>query len=153
MHDILVPIEIPVVTEEDYRKAIPKKLQERIIKVLGSRDCVFDVTRTSKEFIIDHKFPSQRWSSPESENVIGMSDIEIKSKFQLLTNQTNMLKSRACDTCVFDGTRASFMGITWFYEGSDKWEGPADAEDGCAGCPWYDVDKWREELLKAVSSS
>lgn len=150
MHDILIPITIPKTAQENFRKSIPKKLQQRIIKLLGARDCVFDVVRTPREFVIDHKFPSQRWNRPESDNFIEMTDKEILAKFQLLTNQTNMLKSRACDTCVFEGKRASFMGLKWFYKGGQEWEGPKDLESGCVGCPWYDVDRWRKELLNTV---
>lgn len=151
MHDILVPIIIPKVSQEDYRKTISKKLKEKIIKTLGSRDCVFDVKRTTTEFVIDHKFPSQRWSQPESDNLLSMSDDEIRSKFQLLTNQTNMLKSRACDNCVFQGKRGAFMGIRWYYKGDSNWSGPKNLEKGCVGCPWYDVDLWRKKLIEAVS--
>lgn len=152
MHDVLVPIIIPKNEDQNYRKPIPKKLRQRIISMLGTRDCVFDVVRTSREFIIDHKFPSQRWNSPESDNSLDMTDEEILAKFQLLTNHTNMLKSRACDACVFEGKRPSFMGIKWFYKGGEDWEGSEDLESGCVGCPWYDVDRWRKELLNKVEN-
>ena len=47
------------------------------------------------------------------------------------------------------------MGINFFYEGDENWpedvpeEGEA-AEEGCVGCGWYDVAKWKEELNKKL---
>jgi hypothetical protein len=40
------------------------------------------------------------------------------------------------------------MGISWYYKGSNKWEGePLGNKDGCIGCPWYDVEMWRKKLV------
>ena len=76
------------------------------------------MVRSEVELLVDHKFPSQRWTKPESDNPNDMLEMDITNKFQLLSNQTNMYKSRYCDTCVKTGKRASFMGIKWYYAGN-----------------------------------
>ncbi len=154
MHDLLVMINPPEdTTKNELRKPIPPRLAEKIISRLGRKESVFDQVRTSKELVIDHKFPSQRWSKPESDNTETMSDSHIKSKFQLLNNQTNLLKSRECDRCVSEGVRGQFMGIRWYYSGDGVWRGAKDDEKGCVGCPWYDLDRWKEQLKGALRSS
>lgn len=153
-HDLLVMISPFVdLTKNEFRKPISKKLRNKIIKALKSTECVFEQVRTSKELVIDHKFPSQRWSKPEMDNNDNMSDENIKKKFQLLNNQTNLLKSRECDRCVFENIRGQFMGIKWYYSGDEKWVKQKDDESGCIGCPWYDVVEWKEQLKKAIKNS
>ena len=78
-----------------------------------------------------------------------MSENEIKNKFQLLTNQTNLQKERYCKRCVSAGKRGDFFGIKWYYKGSENWEGSSKAdENGCIGSPWYDLIKWKAEFNK-----
>ncbi len=151
MHDILIMlpnIESRFAHGNELRAPMSGNLKERIKKVLNNIEVCFNVKRQPVELLIDHKFPSQRWNTPESNNPDNMQEAEIKRKFQLLSNQTNMWKSRHCDHCVKTGIRGDFMGIRWFYKGSDNWEGktPFD-EDGCVGCPWYDLAEWKEQLL------
>jgi hypothetical protein len=149
--DMLILLSINADKRPEFRQPIDMATRKKIINVLNSKDAVFDVVRTSNEFVIDHKFPSQRWDKFESRNHIDMSEDTIRAKFQLLTNQTNMLKSRFCDDCVKTGNRATFMGISWYYSGSAKWGGPAMGNElGCKGCPWYDVVLWRKMLAKKL---
>ncbi len=76
-----------------------------------------------------------------------MTPEEIKSKFQLLTNQSNLIKSRYCESCVSTNIRGDYMGIKWYSQGNEHWSGtsPSD-ESGCIGCPWYDLKDWKEKL-------
>lgn len=152
MHDILImlpDIEKRFQKGNELRKPMSNQLKERIKKVLGYKEVCFNVKRSPVELIIDHKFPSQRWIVPESDNPNAMSEADITKKFQLLSNQTNMWKSRYCDTCVKTQVRGDFMGLGWFYKGTSKWEGKTSSdEDGCVGCPWYDLIKWKDELNK-----
>jgi hypothetical protein len=153
MHDLLIMASLPdAIANPELRKPIPVELVKRIIKILGHKECVFDQVRTKTELIIDHKFPSQRWLEPESANNSSMSDDEIKEKFQLLSNQTNMLKSRECDKCVKKGVRGQFMGIRWYYTGDEFWAKDFADPDGCKGCPWYDVHQWKLKLIEKLSS-
>jgi hypothetical protein len=155
MHDILImisKIESKLNDGNEFRKPISKKVSENIINTLDRVDVFFYVRRLPVEFVIDHKFPSQRWTSPESDNSLTMTKEQIESKFQLLTNQSNMLKSRSCDRCVANGLRGNFMGITHFYEGDEYWKGKSkDDESGCVGCPWYDLKAWKESVQKKLN--
>ena len=156
MHDILVMLpdfETRFTHGNDLRKPMSENLKERIKTVLGKKEACFNIIRSSKELIIDHKFPSQRWSKPESDNPDTMSIPDIKRKFQLLSNQTNMWKSRYCDRCVKEDLRGDFMGINWFYEGDDKWRAAKDDEKGCFGCPWYDMNEWKERLMASLNNT
>ncbi|WP_281980723.1 hypothetical protein [Tenacibaculum mesophilum] len=155
MHDILIMLPRVKSKFEDgneLRSPISDKLKERIKVLLGKKEICFNIKRSSVELIIDHKFPSQRWNTKESANPDTMSEENIKKKFQLLSNQTNMWKSRFCDRCVKEGKRGEFMGIKWYYAGNENWEKEFADESGCHGCPWYDIEKWKNELAKRLDN-
>lgn len=47
-------------------------------------------------------------------------------------------------------------GIPYYYAGGSDWDPsiPAkgkDAERGCIGCPWYDIEEWRKHLLEELT--
>ena len=151
-HDLLVMIPIFNISAVTERYHISKKLENRIKSVLYNTEAAFDYKRPAKELIIDHKFPSQRWENGETPNSDDMTDDEIKHKFQLLSNQTNLWKSRICDECVKTGIRGDFMGIRWYYEGDMYWRGSSKFDEkGCIGCPWYDLNRWKKELSQSVN--
>ena len=131
--------------DNEKRFSISVSLQNRIKSVLPLKDACFDTPQT--ELIIDHKFPSSRWVNGETVNETTMPDDEIKHKFQLLTNQTNLQKERYCKRCVSTGKRGDFFGIKWYYQGNEHWEGTSKAdENGCIGCCWYDLELWKEKF-------
>lgn len=133
--------------DNEKRSPISRKLQNKIKTVLPLRDACFDTPQKASDLIIDHKFPSSRWVNGETVNKTDMSEEDIRKKFQLLTNQTNLQKERYCQECVIHGNRGDFFGIEWYYKGARKWEGTSKAdEQGCVGCPWYDLAKWKQEL-------
>jgi len=151
MHDLLVMLNESLVNgaQERLRQSVSDQLMQRIKVVQGGVD-VYE-NKKAKRIIVDHKFPSQRWTIAESENSDAMTDIEIENKFQLLTNQSNMMKSRACDKCVREGNRGEVFGIRWYYQGSVEFQGEKfDDPTGCIGCPWYDLQEWRTMLLKTL---
>lgn len=154
MHDILImlpSIEARFEHGNELRKPMSEILKRRIKSLLGNREVCFNVVRSDVELLIDHKFPSQRWNKPETDNPNDMADEDIRKKFQLLSNQTNMWKSRYCDNCVKTGIRGDFMGLRWYYVGNEKWEGEnAFDEKGCVGCPWYDLAIWKEKFGDAA---
>ena len=89
---------------------------------------------------------------------IHMTDEEIQQKFQLLTNQRNQQKREICRRCYQTGKRGVIFGIPFYYEGNENWDESIpktgkDAEKGCVGCPWYDIKKWREELIKTLEKN
>ncbi|UKI16155.1 MAG: hypothetical protein L6V87_10865 [Ruminococcus sp.] len=84
-----------------------------------------------------------------------MTDDEIRAKFQLLTNQRNQQKREVCRNCFQTGKRGTIYGISYFYEGDEYWDKSIpvkgkEAEKGCVGCPWYDIQNWKEHLMKLI---
>lgn len=152
-HDLL--IKIPLFDESNVvkRYPIPTNLKKRIYTLFNYREACFFRKESPRNLIIDHKFPSDRWIEGETLNTNDMSDKDIINKFQLLTNQTNMIKNRECAKCVRTGKRGIFMGITWYYEGDENWNGktPYD-EQGCVGCPWYDLNEWKKQAQNKLSN-
>ena len=133
--------------DNEKRSFISERLKKRIKQVLPLKDACFDSVHEASELVIDHKFPSSRWVMGETINDMSMSDDDIKAKFQLLTNQTNLQKERYCKRCVSLGERGDFFGIKWFYEGNEKWAGTSKADErACAGCCWYDLALWKEKF-------
>ena len=146
---ILLPL--PLHTEIGYETFTPQ-FKARVIRLLNERNA-FEAKITAKKALIpDHKFSEVRWDDEtKSENTMEMSDDEIIAKFQLLDNQRNQQKREVCRKCFQDNIRGTIYGIKFFYQGSEKWDpnipkvGKA-AEKGCVGCPWYDIEKWRNKL-------
>lgn len=150
---ILLPIPRVALAGNGYETWSPA-LRNRIIRVLKSID-VYENT-FSRSCLPDHKFSEIRWDNDtKSENPETMSDFEIKKKFQLLTNQRNQQKREVCRTCFQTGKRGVIYGIPYYYEGTENWDpsiptkGKA-AERGCIGCPWYDIEAWRQALNKKL---
>lgn len=139
---------------------IPRKLAMRILAHFKNTDVIEQRQRQDHELIIDHRFPMERWGAVEEKNNPKMSDDAIERKFQLLkkddSGNHNLLKSRACESCIRTGRRGKPLGIKFYYQGNESWpdgvpKKGAEAEKGCVGCGWYAFDKWRtalnEELL------
>lgn len=135
------------------RSALPESLKRRIKEVYKYVEAVTQRTYQPAELEVDHRFAQVRWSKPEEANPSDMSDSEIIAKFQLLTRQHNLLKSRNCERCEETGVRGTFIGINYFYEGGPTWpEGVADDDErGCHGCFWYNPDKWRQSLNTLIA--
>lgn len=141
--------------ESSSASGIPKKLQTRIFEHYEYIDSIEQRKRQSHELVIDHRFPMERWSAAEEINLPTMSEDEIQQKFQLLkkddSGNHNLLKSRACERCLKTGKRGYPMGIKFYYQGNENWsencpaKGP-EAEQGCIGCGWYDLQAWRNAL-------
>lgn len=153
-HLILLPIERGGVEGNGYETWTPA-LRKRIIKILGSIDLYENVV--NPHCLPDHKFSEIRWDeSTKEENPEHMTDIEIRQKFQLLTNQRNQQKREVCRTCFQTGKRGYPFGIQYFYEGPSEWDKSIPqkgktAEKGCIGCGWYDMAKWRECVIDKLA--
>lgn len=112
---------------------------------------------TAKGLIPDHKFSEVRWdNNTKAENLMEMTDEEIIRKFQLLDNQRNQQKREVCRNCFQTGKRGVIYGIPFFYKGSEDWNVKIPAvgklaETGCEGCAWYDIERWRLELIKIIN--
>lgn len=153
-HDLLLRIERKVGNAKK-RSAMPSSIKKRTKELYDYTDVCFDkkFSKATQALIVDHKFPATRWAAGETPNYIGMSDQEILNKFQLLTNQTNMQKDRYCARCYAEKIRGDFFGIKWYPVGNDHWQGANNSdENGCIGCPWYDMKKWKQQFNAYLES-
>lgn len=146
---IMLPI--PLHTEMGYETFTPQ-FKARVIRLLNEKNA-FEAKVTNKKALIpDHKFSEVRWDDQtKGENPLEMEDSEIIQKFQLLDNQRNQQKREICRKCFQEGIRGSIYGINYYYKGSENWDDSIpkmgkEAEKGCDGCPWYDIEKWRTML-------
>ncbi|MEB3502610.1 hypothetical protein ROV62_01415 [Pasteurella multocida] len=152
-HLLLIPIQRGNLIGNGY-ETWSINLRKRILKVLNNID-VYE-NRTNQHILPDHKFSEIRWDdNTKSTNQEDMTDEEIKQKFQLLSNQRNQQKREICRTCFQTGKRGTIFGIPFWYQGNENWDNNIPkkgklAEKGCLGCAWYDIQKWRSELLKKL---
>lgn len=150
---ILLPI--PLNSEMGYETFTPQ-FKARVIRLLRGINAFEARPTTVKGLIPDHKFSEVRWDEEtKAENSMEMTDEEVIEKFQLLDNQRNQQKREVCRSCFQNGKRGVLYGIPFFYSGTIDW--PDDvptvgkaAERGCIGCAWYDIERWRKELIKKL---
>lgn len=134
------------------------ELRSKIITLLQAFDAYEGKVAKKEGLLPDHKFPEIRWDADtKRQSLEDLSDEEIKNDFQLLSNQRNQQKREVCRSCYQTGKRGVIYGIPFFYSGDADWDSDIpktgkDAEAGCVGCPWYDINKWREELIKQANS-
>jgi len=133
------------------RQQVPAKLRKRALKYYENTEAITLRKMNPNQLEVDHRFPQVRWSKDESYDP-EMPEAELLAKFQLLTRQHNLWKSRYCERCVKTGERGTFIGIDFFYEGGPTWEPdiPYDDERGCYGCFWYNPEIWRQKLNKVI---
>lgn len=151
---ILLPITLN--SEMGYETFTPQ-FKARVIRLLKGINAFEARPTTTKGLIPDHKFSEVRWDDEtKAENSMDMTDEEIIEKFQLLDNQRNQQKREVCRRCFQEGKRGVLYGIPFFYSGSVDW--PKDtpsigksAEEGCIGCAWYDIERWRTELVRKLN--
>ncbi|WP_345991940.1 hypothetical protein AAEU33_08125 [Chryseobacterium sp. Chry.R1] len=129
-----------------------KKFRDKALKTLKSTN-IYELSSANKHGLLpDHKFPEIRWDEEtRKENPDEMPEDEIMQKFQLLDNQRNQQKREVCRQCFQSNKRGTLFGIKYFYKGSEDWDPKIpkigkEAEKGCVGCGWYDIQKWRESL-------
>lgn len=151
---VLLPI--PLCNEMGYETFTPQ-FKARVIRLLKGINAFEARPTAEKGLIPDHKFSEVRWDdATKAENSMDMTDAEVIEKFQLLDNQRNQQKREVCRKCFQDGKRGILYGIPFFYNGTIDW--PQDvpvvgkaAEKGCIGCAWYDIERWRNELIKKLN--
>lgn len=152
-HIQLLPI--PRGTPTGYETFTPQ-LRKKIIKTLKRYDVYEE--RINDNVLPDHKFSEIRWDEKTAEeNPNDMTEEEIKAKFQLLTTQRNLQKKEVCRNCYQTNKRGYPYGIPFYYKGDENWDENIpkigkEAEKGCEGCGWYDIAKWKEELIKKINS-
>ena len=121
---------------------------------------VYELSSANKHGLLpDHKFPEIRWDEEtRAENPDEMTEVQIKEKFQLVDNQRNQQKREACRKCFQTGQRGKLYGINFYYQGDEKWNAKfpkvgKEAEKGCIGCGWYDIQKWRFSLNDFINKN
>lgn len=126
----------PVFSEKPRINIRPED-RRKIIALLNGRDAFTGGTISSTPEI-DHKIP---WSRLEDDiDTSILNNLQIQEHFQLLTREHNLLKDRACSSCIKTDKRPGFLGIDFWYSGDGTYKG------SCKGCGWYDGVKWREEI-------
>lgn len=155
-HLILLPLKRGGVT--GYETWSPE-LRKRIVSLLKSYDAFEGRTVRKESLLPDHKFSEIRWNkATKRESLENLTDKEILRDFQLLSNQRNQQKREICRNCYQTGKRGSIYGISFFYEGNENWNSSIpkigkEAEKGCIGCAWYDIERWRKELIKRLQQT
>lgn len=138
-YKLLSPLPNPA--KNKHRINIPPKLRKHIIEIFNKRDA-FTGASISSNPEVDHKIP---WTRLEKDyDVKSMTDEELRNSFQLLTREHNLLKDRMCDKCKKTNIRPPFIGMSFWYEGNEKYLGT------CVGCGWFDGVKWRLEANKKL---
>ena len=153
---MLLPIDIPLCTVGNGYEIISPQLQKRIKQALKSVD-QYELSVRSSGLLPDHKFPEIRWGSDtKTLNINTMTNEEITTKFQLINNQRNQQKREQCRICYQTNKRGKMFGINYYYLGNENWDHSIPktgriAENGCIGCPWYDIKAWRDSLNEFIA--
>jgi hypothetical protein len=153
-HIMLIPLPKGGVTGYEVMSA---SFKQKVINALSAVNAYELSTANRHGLLPDHKFPEIRWDATTRKTNESLTDAEIKSKFQLLDNQRNQQKREICRNCFQTNKRGIIFGIEYFYEGCIDWPDcipkiGIDAEQGCIGCGWYDIQKWRNSLNELLTS-
>lgn len=148
---LLLPFDI---VKAPVYESIPKKIRKAIFAVLNNKDAYSDKA-AGRSALPDHKFPEIRWNAETAESNEGLTEAEMREKFQLVPEFVNQSKREVCRKCFQTGNRGMFSNIEFFYVGDGRWPSdvPAtgkEAETGCVGCFWYDMAAWRKALNNLI---
>jgi hypothetical protein len=131
--------------DEKIRCNITSKQRKRVLSICGIRDAFTGATIVSSRPEIDHKTPFTMLD--KDINIKTLTDKEIQKHFQILSRDSNLLKEKACKKCKQTGIRPSHLGIKYYYEGNENYEGT------CVGCGWYDGIAWRNKLNEYLNGN
>lgn len=137
-------------------ETIPAKVRRAIFAALEGLDA-YSGRKSGISTLPDHKFPEIRWEKETAESNEGLTEAEMRRKFQLVPESINQSKREVCRRCFQTGRRGKLSEIDFFYAGGEEW--PADvpktgrsAEAGCVGCFWYDMSAWRDALNELIGT-
>lgn len=135
-------------------ETIPAKVRAAILAALEGLDA-YSGRKSGISILPDHKFPEIRWEKETAESNEGLTEAEMRRKFQLVPESINQSKREVCRRCFQTGMRGKLSEIDFYYAGGEEW--PADvpktgkaAEAGCVGCFWYDMSAWRDALNELI---
>ncbi len=95
------------------RLQIPSGLRQRVLNHYKNTEAITMREMVPNQLEVDHRFPQVRWSKDESYD-LDMTEGDLHRKFQLLTREHNLWKSRYCEHCKVTGERGTFIGIDFF---------------------------------------
>lgn len=131
--------------EDKSRIGMTPSQRRRVLSVLPNIDA-FTGASVKSSIEIDHKIPFDRLKEESGDiNIDDLCNTEIAEHFQVLTRDHNLLKDRACQSCIKTNKRPPFLGIKYWYDGSERYCG------SCKGCGYYDGVAWRNSLNKLLS--
>ena len=127
------------------RIVITSSQRRRVIGLLSETDA-FTGASVKSSLEIDHKIPFDRLKEgPGDINIDELSNDQIGVHFQILTRDHNLLKDRACQSCIKTNVRPPLFGIRYWYKGGSEYCG------SCEGCGWHDGVEWRRRLNEVIS--
>ena len=122
------------------RITMTPRQRKRIVSLLTDVDA-FTGASVKSSIEIDHKVPFDRLKEKSGDiNVDKLTDAQVAEHFQILTRDHNLLKDRACQSCIKNAIRPPLFGIKYWYEGDSKYRG------SCRGCGYFDGVEWRKRL-------
>lgn len=122
------------------RIGIKPHQRKRVISLLTETDA-FTGASVKSSIEIDHKVPFDRLREGSGDiDIDKLTDEQITEHFQILTRDHNLLKDRACQSCIKQGVRPPFFGIKYWYKGDSQYRG------SCRGCGYFDGVEWRKRL-------
>lgn len=131
--------------EDKSRIGITPTQRKRVIRVLSETDA-FTGASVKSSLEIDHKVPFDRLKEDDGDvDIDRLTDDQIAKHFQILTRDHNLLKDRACQSCIKTCVRPPFLGISYWYAGGEKYTGT------CVGCGWYDGAEWRRNINSVLN--
>lgn len=130
--------------QDKSRIGITPAQRRRVLFALPDTDA-FTGASVKSSLEIDHKVPFGRLKECSGDiDIDRLSDSEIARHFQILTRDHNLLKDRACQSCIKTGIRPPFLGIKFWYAGNGTYC------NSCEGCGYYDGVAWRAALNKRL---
>lgn len=131
--------------EDKSRIGITQAQKRRVISVLSEADA-FTGASVKSSLEIDHKVPFDRLKEGTGDiDIDKLTNSQIVDHFQILTRDHNLLKDRACQSCIKTRIRPPFLGIEFWYEGDSHYCGR------CVGCGWHDGKVWRKKLNEVLA--
>lgn len=140
----------PYLTRSTFtRKTWSKKEREIILKAMPTITDSFSGAKESdgEALEIDHRIPVQRQKADNLAN----SDIEINDKtdpnlirenYQLLTRKNNLIKDRACSSCISSNIKPSSINGLIRIEGNGAGESYDAKTNNCHSCPFAFPEKF-----------
>lgn len=126
--------------QDKSRIGITPAQRKRVTSILSETDA-FTGASVKSSLEIDHKVPFDRLKEGAGDiDIDKLSNQQIADHFQILTRDHNLLKDRACQSCIKTGVRPPFFGISFWYKGDQRYKGT------CEGCGWHDGAEWRRQM-------